>query len=1771
MVQVMNLFLMWPRPNGDQRSQSEILGTVLVFSLVIIVGTVLIGAGILVFDDASSEFNNRLGEDSLQEVDQRLADAEGGTVLEFPDGASENMEFRPDSGTVTVNVTTIESEINITGVSNETVSAGDILADNLTDEREFDLGSIRYQGEDDVDTVYQGGMLFQREGGEIRILSDPGFDFRSFGAAELANVDLSFTSLNNIGSLGAETFVERNLQESQNISSNFEELVRTHRTFSGFDDSINPTTSIRLNVSIETEYPEAWEKYVRERFTDSPDSVTVNGNNVRIQFPKFGGSELETPDYGDDIVYSGVAGVAPLFYNGAAGATVNNSVGGGFYLDEAGNPGNELQIVDEEYGMAVADGGDWYVLDPSAVPSGSTEIGPTDPVWTDISGDSTLEFQQIAGLDASSSTVGDDTSPDDWVFDDGTSVCVVRDSATNTLNDTRKTVADGSCNDVTLGDTDPPEQSPELTVSNAGFSVPTVTVGQSATIEADIENVGSAFANKSFVGAAADLGNDELDIVAADDVSIYPFEGAKRVSLSFTVTDNFNPSEPVRIFTVDDADSASLGVSNAPYFNITSASRLDVGALPGEPFNVTATINNTGRDATQTVALVDNNGDVVDTEQLQLDRTDPPKSVELTWDVPVDATIGPSTEVTVETVNTNETVNVPRKPEAIINDVTVQNSDPGDVVPVDVRVENPSATLGKIDATIEVNDSASDLVTDGTGGSWTPNAGGGGGSVPASDSFGPGTHTIDVSNPNLNEIRVTLDGAGGGDGYDSVADGGAGGRVEAEINVSSLSTLQVYVGTAGEDGNSGSDNGGSGNLDGGDAATEYTGAGGAPTEIYTGSGDFVIAADGGGGGGDDPGFTEDGGGGGAAGGAGGDAGAEAGDSRSVSVPVASSAPGNSPNTGGDGGQTGGDDGGDGGYVYNTNLATIDTASSSVGGAPGGAGADGFAEYQVTDQDSTFDLDVKNTLSPGETAEYAVAEVGATGTNDVTGSATITINNSTVLGHSTPDITGLALGTTKVTAEYNGQTDTEFVSVTNTPTEVERTIPANSEVIVSFTLSQESNPITDWVPVSTNESSGEGVGIVERSGPNCGAVSWPSSGTSGDPYEISNIDELQCVQFDGLYDDNAYFELVDDIAAQGTEFWDQQAYSGTDAFGNPEFDVVDGFSPIGPRGNRYVTSFSTAPPPEAETFNGIFDGNQHVIDGLYSVRQDEGRFAGLFGATAYAGNDIFDADTPEGSRLENVIIENATVRGVMHVGVLAGQAGGEVVDSRTDGDVTAQYQIVGGMIGDGANADLDNRLVASGTVTGGDTFQGTSGINDEGIGGLVGRSSWNTKISIAYTQDIVVNGPDYVGAITGTSSYRTSEFEQLYTTGTVSNVNGAGALVGRILDGSDEFEESTYWNTDIESAPVGDYGNHYISISPFGVTTDWQGRVTDEMEGPSVLPDDPSFDYDQYPGVTQADADGEMSELDWSIWEPKYETEIDPTTGTLDIVNEDYPIFEWQADGRLRITDLEVDPDDEFPENSSGVDEFLPGPDNPSEDTLEVEVEVENTGGTVKTQTVTLQDPRPGETSVVDSKTVTVDPGDDEDIELEWKTGPSDRLDNNKSGRVTVSTENDVRNGPVHLLPFVETDLKVESFNVGKDTIEAVNEELVVTGGSKNTAPPDVNFTISADGNPLPSASPDELDGEQIALVADDTVVDVVVFNGSGNNLHEQLAGTNPSQTFELSWVPTVQDIGSVDLEIRVLVTPEFETDEIDVVSPSESVVPGDTLPIDANVDLISGG
>ena len=97
-------------------------------------------------------------------------------------------------------------------------------------------------------------------------------------------------------------------------------------------------------------------------------------------------------------------------------------------------------------------------------------------------------------------------------------------------------------------------------------------------------------------------------------------------------------------------------------------------------------------------------------------------------------------------------------------------------------------------------------------------------------------------------IHVIARGAGGAGGYTST--GGNGSYISAEFNVTDIDELVIYVGGAGEYGGSG----GWGLHEGGDAAGDFTGAGGGSTEILTDpdteNQDWLLGVDSGGGGAD---------------------------------------------------------------------------------------------------------------------------------------------------------------------------------------------------------------------------------------------------------------------------------------------------------------------------------------------------------------------------------------------------------------------------------------------------------------------------------------------------------------------------------------------------------------------------------------------------------------------------------------------------------------------------------------------------------------------------------------------------------------------------------------------------------------------------------------------------------------------------------------------------------------------------------------------------------
>lgn len=521
-----------------------------------------------------------------------------------------------------------------------------------------------------------------------------------------------------------------------------------------------------------------------------------------------------------------------------------------------------------------------------------------------------------------------------------------------------------------------------------------------------------------------------------------------------------------------------------------------------------------------------------------------------------------------------------------------------------------------------------------------------------------------------------------------------------------------------------------------------------------------------------------------------------------------------------------------------------------------------------------------------------------------------------------------------------------------------------------------DPVTGRWTIQTDDDEFEKLVVIERDAPDCGPVSYDGGGSSSNPYQISTVDQLQCIEANDL---SAQYELVDDIDAHGTEYWNG---------GN-------GFEPIGEQDSGQG----------GDAFTGTFDGQGHTIEGMYIDRYDE-PFVGIFAIT---GKFDGSGDLGEGSEVRRIQLEDIHVRGMTVVGGLVGGAGGTVEQVSVGGFVESQYQQVGGIIGHGHDADADSQLVSHATVEGNSPividdedehpWQETTNSPNLGIGGIIGGTGYDTEVSTAYST-ATVKGPSSVGGIAGWTSNNPSDLQQMYwADGDLSlegeervynetdrapfdSVRTPGAIAGRIGEGGDDtIRDSVYSGRD----NVGDGGDNVddrsIELSP------------DEMKGPQVLPEgkDEAF-YEQYPGVTEADAEGTMANLDWDIWEPVYE--VDSETG--EIINEGFPRFAWElkADGAFQvdITDTEAVSAGE----GAAVD-------------VTVTSLYQNTEETDVTQTVALRD-QDGRT--VDSQPVTLPStfgtAETESVTLVWQTSSDDIGTHD----ITVQSEDSVDSAPV---------------------------------------------------------------------------------------------------------------------------------------------------------------
>lgn len=252
------------------------------------------------------------------------------------------------------------------------------------------------------------------------------------------------------------------------------------------------------------------------------------------------------------------------------------------------------------------------------------------------------------------------------------------------------------------------------------------------------------------------------------------------------------------------------------------------------------------------------------------------------------------------------------------------------------------------------------------------------------------------------------------------------------------------------------------------------------------------------------------------------------------------------------------------------------------------------------------------------------------------------------------------------------------------------------------------------------------------------------GTETNPYQVSNIDELQNI---ANYPD-AHFVQKNNIDASVTASWNDGK----------------GFKPVG----------------RNSPFSGTYDGGGFVISGLTINRPNE-EYVGLFGNV-------------DGAVIKNTGLVNITILGYQDVGGLIGviYRGGIIENSHTTGNVSGNRNI-GGLAGSISGTKLSNShaiVEVSGEVNVGglvgvngslggrivDSYSGGDVSGNEKVGGLVGVSSRQTTIQNSYATGAVTGTGNQIGGLVGWVDYG-GHVSDSHATGNVTGGERIGGLIG----------------------------------------------------------------------------------------------------------------------------------------------------------------------------------------------------------------------------------------------------------------------------------------------------------------------------------------------------------------------------------------------------------
>ena len=338
-------------------------------------------------------------------------------------------------------------------------------------------------------------------------------------------------------------------------------------------------------------------------------------------------------------------------------------------------------------------------------------------------------------------------------------------------------------------------------------------------------------------------------------------------------------------------------------------------------------------------------------------------------------------------------------------------------------------------------------------------------------------------------------------------------------------------------------------------------------------------------------------------------------------------------------------------------------------------------------------------------------------------------------------------------------------------------------------------------------------------------SLDGSGTAGDPWIISNADELNAIR----QDLGAHYRLGNDIDLSASVAWN--------------WNAGEGWEPIG---------------DDVTPFTGSLDGDSHAIRKL-TINRPESSYQGLFG---YLGSDATVTD---------LVLENAYVRGHRYTGALAGYARGSIANLQVNGEIHGKNNYTGGLIGYLYWADGLSRSHAAVSVRGGPYTGGLVGRTDNSpiakvyslgtvlgnqyTGGLVGYQRWGT-LADSYSRAEVA-GPSNTGGLVGHLDQSSGRIERSYSAGAVAG--SGGGLLGTLNNGT---VADSYWDieTSGQTTSAGGEGKTTAEMQQQSTFVNW--NFTSEPIW-SIVESVTYPDLEQTPGAISLDLSGRMHANDAS--------------------------------------------------------------------------------------------------------------------------------------------------------------------------------------------------------------------------------------------------------------------------------------------------------------------